>query len=193
MRMIPFPVEGVQLVCPPSSADHRGTFSRLFCRALMQAAGLPTRIAQVNHSASPAPFTLRGLHWQDAPHAETKLVTCITGAIYDVVADVRLGSPSFGAWCAVTLVAGGNEALYVPAGCAHGFLTLMPDTQVVYTTSAPHVPAVQHVLRWNDSRFAIEWPALPLVISSADRDAPDWDAGGTSQGAVGVDLGRHDN
>ncbi|MCZ0960620.1 dTDP-4-dehydrorhamnose 3,5-epimerase family protein [Paracoccus benzoatiresistens] len=172
--MTDLPVDGARLVSPPSFADQRGTFSRLFCRASMQEAGLPVEIAQVNQSASPAPFTLRGLHWQAAPHAEAKLVTCVAGAIHDVIADVRPGSPSFGTWCAVTLTAGGNEVLYVPAGCAHGFLTLKPDTQVVYTTSAPHVPALQHVLRWNDPGFAIEWPAVPLVMSATDRDAPDW-------------------
>ena len=183
MRMTALAVDGARLVSPPAFADHRGTFSRLFCRASMQDAGLAVEIAQVNHSASLAAFTLRGLHWQDAPHAETKLVTCISGAIYDVIAYVRPESPSFGIWCAVTLTADGNEALYVPPGCAHGFLTLKPDTQVVYTTSAPHVPALQHVLRWNDPGFAIEWPALPRVMSAADRDAPDWSGRRTTEAA----------
>ncbi|WP_374300719.1 dTDP-4-dehydrorhamnose 3,5-epimerase family protein [Paracoccus sp. (in: a-proteobacteria)] len=180
MKVTPLAVDGARLIASIPHDDHRGRFSRLFCRAWMQQAGLDPTVAQINHSQSSAPFTLRGLHWQDQPHAEAKLVTCLAGAIYDVIADVRPGSPSFGAWCAVSLDAGRNEAVYVPAGCAHGFLTLMPDSQVVYTSSEPHVPGLQHILRWDDPGFGIEWPARPAVLSAADRDAPDREGLGKS-------------
>lgn len=164
---------GACLVFHHHFCDARGRFARLFSCEEMIEAGLEPGVAQVNYSHSPAAFTLRGLHWQDPPFAEAKLLTCLSGAVFDVIADLRLGSATRGKWVGQELVAGDGRQIYCPAGCAHGFLTLKPDTVVAYTTSAPYAPKSQHILRWNDPSFAINWPSMPQVISEMDRNSAD--------------------
>jgi dTDP-4-dehydrorhamnose 3,5-epimerase len=120
--------------------------------------------------------TLRGMHYQAAPHEEAKLVRCTRGAIWDVVADIRPGSPTFGRYDGIELTAENHSMLYVPPGCAHGFLTLTDDAEVFYQISAFYAPEHQRGFRWNDPLFAIEWPAPVAVISDRDRTYPDLDA-----------------
>ncbi|MFA5969786.1 MAG: dTDP-4-dehydrorhamnose 3,5-epimerase [Sphingomonas sp.] len=154
--------------------DERGFFARVFCREEMAEHRLNPLITQVNSSMSVETGTLRGLHYQVAPHGETKLVRCIGGEIFDVVLDLREGSRSFGKWYGTRLSAENRRMLFVPAGCAHGFLTLQPRTEIIYFVSAGYQAASERVVRWNDPRFAIEWPVEPKVLSEKDRAAADF-------------------
>jgi dTDP-4-dehydrorhamnose 3,5-epimerase len=150
-------------------ADDRGFFARSFCREEFAAHGLEAEVAQCSISFNRHRGTLRGLHYQAAPHAEAKLVRCSAGAIWDVVVDLRPGSPTFKLHFALTLSAAEGRMLYVPPGLAHGFLTVDDATEVAYQMSVPyHAPAARGV-RWDDPAFAIPWPAPPLVISERDR------------------------
>jgi dTDP-4-dehydrorhamnose 3,5-epimerase len=166
-------VDGGWLVTPFRFIDYRGELTRLFSRDWLLSAGLETNVGQVNLSTNPEPRTLRGLHWQLPPMDEAKIVYCIAGAIFDVFVDLRSGSPTFGQWEGCELKAGSAPAVYVPPGCAHGFLTLVPDSVVLYTSSQHNSPASSGVLRWDDPDIGITWPDTPLVLSERDRSAPD--------------------
>ena len=169
-------VEGVVVVRTPVFGDARGFFSELFHADAFAAVGLPSAFVQDNHSRSGA-LALRGLHLQRAPHAQGKLVRPITGRIYDVVVDVRAHSPTRGQWTAVTLEAGDGRALYVPPGCAHGFLVLSDSADVVYKCTAPYHPASEVALAWDSPALAIAWPLPPgvaPVLSPRDAAAPAW-------------------
>lgn len=167
---------GVFRIAIEPRPDERGFFARTFCEREFAAHGLATRFPQDNLSRNRAPRTLRGMHFQVAPHEEVKVVRCATGAVYDVAVDLRRGSPSFGAWVGVELSAERGDALYIPGGCAHGFLTLEPDTDVVYQMGAFHEPGAGRGFRWNDPAFAIEWPMRPEVLSDRDATYPDFTA-----------------
>lgn len=173
MNRVALPVRGAWLLQSERIADERGAFACLF-RASDCLDGARFPVAQFNASTTPQALTLRGLHFQTEPYGEAKLITCVVGEIFDVVADVRPGSPSFGEWAGVRLCGGDAQALLVPQGCAHGFLTLRPGTEVVYVSSAEHAPAHERVLRWDDPSFAIAWPAAPENMSVKDRTAPDF-------------------
>lgn len=161
-------VRGVYSFTTSPHSDARGDFTVLFSHQTWAQHRLNPVVAQVNLVTNPQPLTLRGMHYQLAPLAEAKTVRCLSGSIYDVVLDIRHGSQTFGRWCCVTLTRP-NDVVYVPEGCAHGYLTLEPNTTVLYTVSKPYVPAVAHGIRWDDPSFAVKWPATPHVI--ADRDA----------------------
>jgi dTDP-4-dehydrorhamnose 3,5-epimerase len=156
-------------------ADERGFFARVFCAEEFAAAGLVTEYPQSNHSHNTARGTLRGLHFQRAPHREAKLVRCVRGAIFDVMIDLRSGSPSYGRWEGFELTAENGRMLYVPAGFAHGFQTLRDDTDVTYQVSHPYTPGAEHGLRWDDPAFAVAWPLPVAVISEKDATWPDID------------------
>lgn len=161
--------------------DARGWFARSFCARELAERGLVARVAQVNAQWSPAPGTLRGLHWQDPPHAEVKIVRCTRGAVYDVVADVRADSPTYLRWMARELTPDDGLMLYAPEGCAHGYLTLKEDTEVTYFTSAFYAPEAVRGIRWDDPAFAIAWPAAVRVLSEQDRGWPDHRAPGAPE------------
>ena len=166
---------GAFLIELETRADERGFFARSFCEREFAAHGLATRFVQDNLSYNKSARTLRGMHYQVSPHAEVKLVRCTAGAIHDVIVDLRAGSPTFLRWTAAELSADNRAALYIPAGFAHGFLTLRDDTEVSYAMGSFHEPAAARGFRWNDPRAAIAWPATPLVISERDGSWPDLD------------------
>lgn len=156
--------------------DERGLFARSYCRREFEARGLNPEVAQCNVSYNRMRGTLRGMHYQEAPHGEAKLIRCLRGALYDVAVDLRADSPSFREWVAVELRAEPgctSRMLYVPEGCAHGFLTLEDDTEVSYQMSAAYVPEAGRGFRWNDPAFSIAWPEPVRVISERDRTYPD--------------------
>lgn len=169
------PLRGAYVIELEKRGDERGFFARAFCEREFAAHGLATRFVQVNNSLSAARGTLRGMHYQLSPKAETKLVRCIRGALLDVVLDLRRGSPSFGKSFAVELSAENRRTLYVPKGFAHGFLTLQDDTEAFYFVDEFYAPETERCIRWNDPRFALPWPHPPAVISDKDRNQKDFD------------------
>jgi len=154
--------------------DERGYFARAWCRKEFETLGLVTAFVQANVSFSKERGTVRGLHYQAAPHEETKLIRCSRGAIYDVVLDVRKTSLTYGEWVGIELVAGSQRTLYVPAGCAHGFQTLEDDTEVFYQVSEFYAPAAERGVRYDDPAFRIRWPRVVAAISEKDRSWPDY-------------------
>jgi dTDP-4-dehydrorhamnose 3,5-epimerase len=170
-------IPGVVLVTPERLGDERGYFARTWCQDEFAAHGLNPRVVQRNVSYNRAAATLRGMHYQRAPHGEAKLVACISGAIYDVAIDLRPDSPSFRRWFAAELRADDGAMLYIAEGCAHGFLTLEPDTTVEYLMSERYVAGAAAGVRWDDPTFGIAWPCQPRTISERDRVWPDFGPG----------------
>ena len=154
--------------------DERGFFSETFNKASWEEAGLALDFVQHNHSLSRSAGVLRGLHYQLPPVAQDKLVRVSRGAIFDVAVDIRRSSPTFGRWVAATLSADDWNQLLVPKGFAHGFLTLMPDTEVQYNVTAPYSPAHDRAIRYEDPAIGIDWPSagLDLTLSPKDAAAP---------------------
>ena len=174
MILRPAPIAGVFLVAIERIEDERGAFARTFDRAAFLARGLDPTVAQCNLSTNRRRGTLRGLHWQAAPHQEHKLVRVTRGAIWDVAVDLREGSPTRGRHFAAELSAANGDALFVPAGCAHGFVTLEDDSELVYQISMPYSATHARGVRWDDPELAIPWPLAPAVISERDRGLPSW-------------------
>jgi dTDP-4-dehydrorhamnose 3,5-epimerase len=168
-------IEGCHIVEPEPHGDHRGFFARIFEAEAFRQNGLADHFVQFNNSLSLEAGTLRGLHYQIAPSGEDKLVRCVGGAVFDVVVDLRERSPSFGRWTAVEISSENRRLLYAPKGCAHGFMTLAPKTELIYFASAPYSAADERVLRWNDPKFSICWPREPTVLSDKDRGGRDYD------------------
>ncbi len=166
---------GVYLLDLERQQDERGFFARTFCEREFAAHGLSTRYPQCNLSFNLRRGTLRGLHYQAAPHREAKIVRCSRGALHDVVVDLRPGSPSHGRWVAFLLDAESRRAIYVPPGCAHGFITLQDETEVLYHMGELYVAEAARGVRWDDPAFAIRWPLPPVVISARDRAYADFD------------------
>ena len=166
------PLHGALLIEPERREDERGFFARTFCADEFSARGLVPAVAQCNVSFNRRRGTLRGLHYQRAPHAEVKLVRCTRGAVYDVIVDIRPGSPTFGRWRAVELSAENRAMLYIPEGFAHGFQTLCDDTELFYQMSTAYVPHAAAGIRWDDPELAIEWPADARAISAGDLALP---------------------
>ena len=172
----PSPLAGVFVVALERHEDERGSFARTYDREAFLAHGLDPTIAQCSLSSNRRRGTLRGLHWQGVPHAEHKLVRATRGAVWDVVVDLRPGSATRGRHFAAELSAAGGDAMFVPAGCAHGFLTLEDESELHYQISAPYSPAHARGVRWDDPELAIPWPFAPVVISERDRTLPSWAA-----------------
>lgn len=166
------PLAGAFVIVPVSHDDERGSFGRLFDEALFREQGLDPSLAQASFSYNVAARTLRGMHFQREPWTETKLVRCTRGRVFDVVADLRAGSPTRLGWFGVELDEHTRNAIYVPAGFAHGFLTLTPHAELHYQISRPYHPDSSAGLRWDDPALAIRWPARPLVISERDATYP---------------------
>ncbi len=177
MIIRPTPLAGAHVVELERIGDERGSFARTFDREQFAAAGLDDAVAQCSTSFNLAAGTLRGMHYQAAPHEEAKLVRVTQGAIFDVIVDLRAGSPTFRAWFGMALDAQSGSALYVPPGMAHGFQTLAEATEVHYQISTPFVPAAARGVRFDDPAFGIAWPPPPrtgLVISERDRGFADF-------------------
>jgi dTDP-4-dehydrorhamnose 3,5-epimerase len=169
MRFIPTPIDGAFLVELDLRRDERGAFGRTFCEEAFRLAGAPMTVVQANISLTSKAATLRGMHYQAPPHQEPKLVQCVRGRIFDVAIDVRYQSSTYGRIASVELTGGGDHLFFIPAGCAHGFLTLEDDSDVLYYMGAAYAPEAARGVRWNDPAFAIPWPMTPKIIS--DRDA----------------------
>ncbi len=164
---------GVLRLAAEPARDGRGSFTRVFCAARFAELGLDFVPRQTSVSRTAARGTLRGLHFQLPPSAETKLVTCVAGAAFHAVVDLRPDSPSYRLVATGELHADAGTALLIAAGCAHGALTLRDDTVLLYHIDRDHDPARARGLRWNDPAFAIPWPAPPAVISDRDAAWPD--------------------
>lgn len=159
---------GAYLIDLEPARDERGLFARTFCADEFAAQGLETRWVQSNLSYNARRGTLRGMHWQVEPHAETKLVRCSRGAIHDVIVDLRPDSQACGRWLGVELTAENRRSLYVPRGFAHGFLTLVDATEVTYEMGTRYAPSAARGFRWDDPRISIDWPGEPTVLSPRD-------------------------
>jgi dTDP-4-dehydrorhamnose 3,5-epimerase len=154
-------------------SDERGFFARTWSADELQTHGLSTVVAQASIAYNTHRDTLRGLHYQEAPHAEVKLVRCSRGALYDVIVDIRPGSATFGEWVGVELTAENRRTLYVPEGFAHGYQTLADDTEVWYQMSTAYAPGAARGIRFDDPRLAIDWPpATGRIVSERDRGWP---------------------
>lgn len=153
--------------------DSRGYFARTFCEEEFERAGIRMRVVQTNFSRNPKRLTLRGLHYQAQPYGESKIVHCVRGRIFDVAADLRPASRTFRRWAGVELGPEENRVFYIPAGCAHGYLTLEANSDIVYLMGGPFVPGKQRGVRWNDPMLGIEWPEKPAQISERDAHFPD--------------------
>ncbi len=176
MIFTPTRLAGLVIVEIERHADARGHFARTWCAREFAAHGLEPGLAQASISFNVARGTLRGLHLQRPPHAEAKLVRCTRGAIFDVAVDVRPHSPTCGQWLGVALSADAGAALYVPAGFAHGFQTLAPDSEVSYLISAFHAPEAAAGFRYDDPAFAVEWPLPVVCIAPRDLAWPPYGA-----------------
>ncbi len=178
MRFIHTPLPGAWVIELERFEDDRGWFARTFDLEEFRARGLNAEVVQCSASYNARRDTLRGMHYQAAPHGESKLVRCTRGAIFDVAVDLREDSPSFRSWHGVHLSADDGRAFYIPAGLAHGFLTLVDHTEVSYLMGNPHVPDAARGVRFDDPAFAIRWPEPhgPLIVSERDASYPDFPA-----------------
>ena len=174
MRFHPLSIPGAWLIEPEPAADERGFFARTFCARQFADRGLEIAIVQCGVSFNLRRGTLRGMHYQAAPHEEAKLVRCTRGAVYDVIADLRPGSPSFKQWVSTELSADNRRVLYIPEGCAHGFQTLIDDAEVSYEISAFYYPESARGVRWDDPAFRFHWPLPVEAMSERDRLFPDF-------------------
>jgi dTDP-4-dehydrorhamnose 3,5-epimerase len=172
----PTSLAGAFVIEPEPLEDARGWFGRTWCRWEFESRGLDTRVAQCSVSSNKRKGTLRGMHFQVSPFEETKLVRCTRGSVYDVIIDLRPGSPTRLRHFAVILTAENHRSLFVPAGFAHGFQTLVDDTEVLYQTSEFYSPEHARGVRWNDPAFGIPWPEDERTISERDRAYPDLSA-----------------
>lgn len=175
MKFTPTPIQGAFLVDIEPRGDERGMFARTFCEREFSAQGLETVFVQANASFSADRGTLRGMHYQLAPVQEVKLIRCVRGALWDVILDLRPESPSFGQWFGADLTQDNRRAMYVPKGAAHGFITLEDATEAAYMVTSPYSPDLERGVRWDDSRFGIQWPLAPTVVSDRDKSHPDFD------------------
>ncbi len=166
------PLSGAFLVDLELLADDRGFFARAYCPEQFAAQGLGTPLRQCSVSYNARKGTLRGLHYQAAPHEEHKLVRCTAGSIFDVIVDIRPHSRHYRRWFGTELSAHNRRALFVPPGFAHGFLTLSDAAEVYYMISVPQAPEHARGFRWSDPAFGIEWPSDPSVISARDAAYP---------------------
>lgn len=168
-------LSGVKVITPNRFGDHRGFFSESYSRQALAARGIDLEFVQDNHSVSATVGTVRGLHFQSPPHAQTKLVRCGKGALLDVAVDIRSGSPTYGQWVAEELSFDNGKQLLVPAGFAHGFITRQPDTEIIYKCSDYYAPDCEGALLWSDPDIGIDWgisAGTEPVLSGKDAIAP---------------------
>lgn len=194
------PLHGAYVIELEERSDDRGFFARTFCAREFAEHGLKPTVAQANVSYNHATGTLRGMHYQVPPAAETKLVRCTRGAIYDVIIDLRPASPSYLQHFGVELTEQNRKALYVPEMFAHGYLTLTPDAEVVYQVGEFYTPGYERGIRFDDPAFAVHWPAPITLLSPKDEAWPAFDAataaaeaatdGATAGAASAADVGK---
>ncbi|WP_055105994.1 dTDP-4-dehydrorhamnose 3,5-epimerase [Paenibacillus ihumii] len=172
MKLTPLKLEGASLLEPVVHGDHRGFFMESYNEQVMKELGVNHQFIQDNQSLSAEPGVLRGLHYQLNPKAQTKLIRVLTGAIYDVILDIRRSSPTFGQWIGVILSEHNKRQLLVPKGFAHGFCTLVPNTQVFYKVDEYYSPEHDRGILWNDPALNIDWPVGEPLLSGKDRNHP---------------------
>ncbi len=175
MKFAETPLPGAFVIELEPHSDERGFFARSWCRNEFIEHGLNAELVQCNVSFNHKKGTLRGMHYQAQPYAETKLVRCTQGGVYDVIIDLRPDSRTFNEWFGVELSAENRKMLYIPEDFAHGFLTLADKTEVFYQMSAFYEPTAARAIRWNDSAFKIDWPGKVEIISDKDALLPDWE------------------
>jgi dTDP-4-dehydrorhamnose 3,5-epimerase len=173
MRLIDTSITGAWLVAPDARADERGFFARLWSVDEFVAKGLRGDFINCNNSFSTLKGTLRGLHYQVAPHEETKLVRCIRGRVFDVLIDMRAGSSTRGKWFGAELTSENRSLMYVPEGCAHGYLALEDGCEVIYLSTASYAADAERGVRWDDPGIGISWPIEPVILSPKDRQWAD--------------------
>lgn len=174
MKRINLPLNGACLLEVEPVSDERGFFARMWCAEEFERLGLNPKLAQCSISWNVRRGTLRGMHYQIEPHAEAKLVRCSAGAICDVIVDLRPVSPTYGKWVSAELTFENRKMLYVPEGFAHGFQTLVDNSEVSYYISATYHPESARGVRWNDPAFGFEWPLENPIVSVRDREIPDF-------------------
>jgi dTDP-4-dehydrorhamnose 3,5-epimerase len=167
-------IKGLFVIEPERHSDHRGFFARTFCASEFQARKLDPTVAQCSVSYNVKKGTLRGMHYQVSPNEEVKVVRCTQGAIFDVAIDLRRDSETYGRHFAIVLSAENRKMLYIPTGFAHGFQTLTNNSEVFYQMSTAYAPESARGIRWDDPRFAIEWPPGERTIIERDRNYPDF-------------------
>src|SRR5687767_6270997 len=174
MQLIETEIPAVKVLFPKKFGDHRGFFSEVYSDKLLAGLGIEARFVQDNHSLSAETGVVRGLHYQLPPMAQDKLIRVVRGAILDVAVDIRRGSPTFGKHVACVLSAENWKQMYVPAGFAHGFATLEPNTEVLYKVTNYYSPAHERGIRWNDPKLGIDWRTAEAaaVLSERDRKHP---------------------
>lgn len=166
-------LSGVVLLTPRRFGDHRGFFAETYSHRAYSEVGIDINFVQDNHSLSSEAGTVRGLHFQAPPAAQAKLVRCGRGAIFDVAVDIRKGSPTYGQWVGYELSADNGAQLFIPAGFAHGFATLKPDSEIVYKCSDYYAPQTEGAVRWDDPAIGIDWPlSCDPILSDKDAVAP---------------------
>lgn len=176
MTFIETPLAGAFVIDVEPRHDDRGFNARIWCERELESHGLVSRVAQANSIFNHSKGTLRGLHYQVEPSAETKVFRCVSGAIFDVIVDLRQESPTYKQWFGVELTAASRRMLYVPRRFAQGFVTLEDDTELMYLVSEFYTPGCERGIRYDDPEFAIAWPILPRVISEKDKDWADFTA-----------------
>jgi dTDP-4-dehydrorhamnose 3,5-epimerase len=169
LKFTSVPLEGACLIDIEPIADNRGFFARSWCRQEFERHDLNASLVQCNISFNKKRGTLRGLHYQEQPYGEAKLIRCSAGAIYDVIVDLRPASRSYKRWFAVELTAANRRMLYVPEGFAHGFQTLADDTEVLYQMSGVYRKDCARGIRWNDPALAVDWPMPNPILSDKDQ------------------------
>lgn len=169
------PLKGAFVIDLEKRGDERGFFARAFCEKEFGSHQLVTKFVQVNNSLSAQRGTLRGMHYQLGSKAETKLVRCIKGSLLDVILDLRKDSPTFGQSYSAELTAENRRMMYVPKGFGHGFITLADNTEAFYFVDEFYAPEAERGVRWNDPKFAIQWPMEPVVLSDKDRAHREFD------------------
>ena len=174
MRVEALRIAGAVLLVPEEHEDDRGSFRRVLAVEDLRLLGLDPHIDQVSAATNRRAGTIRGMHYQTAPHEESKTLWCSAGAVFDVLVDLRPEQPTYGEWLSVQLSADAPSALHVPPGVAHGYQTLEDDSEMVYLISTPHVPASSRSLSWQDPTLRIEWPLPVTSMSQRDREAPPW-------------------
>jgi len=172
----PTAIDGAFLIRIEPRSDERGFFARTFCVDEFEAAGIPATFVQQSLARSSRRGTLRGMHFQREPHGEDKFVRCVRGLIFDAIVDLRPDSRSFRTVVTIELDDRSGDALFVPRGCAHGYQTLVEDTDVLYAMSSRYAPQAARTVRWDDRAMAIPWPLPEPILSAGDRMAPGLEA-----------------
>lgn len=175
MKFTPTKIHGSYIIDLQKIEDERGFFARAFCTDEFAQYGLETNFPQINMSFNHKKGTIRGLHFQTAPHEEVKLVRCINGEIFNVIIDLRPESETYLNWFGVLLSADNHKMLYVPKGCANGYQALIDGAKAFYATSSKYAPEAENGIRWNDPKFKIEWPISEVIVSKKDAGFSDFE------------------